>query len=178
MRINRRFLAGLSAALVLGCGSLAVTAPAALAATCSGTGCDGTDPYSTGCAGGSASYWVVETTPLIEDSTGVGNNSYGYVQLWWSQTCQTNWTRMVVNVSGVPAGMEEVILGTTNSRGDYMEGPETFSGAAGAHLSKQIYAGSILAASSGSLWTNADSGGVSGTELYYGYVAQPGYPLG
>jgi hypothetical protein len=142
--------------------------PAALAATCSGTSCDGQDPYSTGCAGPGASYYVVETTSLINDSTGVASNSYGYVQLWWSNTCDTNWTRMVVNVGGGTLGLEQVSLKSPNSAGD--TGCVSYSGGSkGAYVSCQIYAVGIPAKSTGRLY------GSSGPEIYHASVAQPGY---
>lgn len=56
-------------------------------ASCSQTGCDGLDPYDSGCAGGTASYYVAAMAYLP--------NGVGYVQLWWSNTCQTNWARTV-----------------------------------------------------------------------------------
>lgn len=56
------------------------------AATCSGTGCNGKDPQSSGCASGA-------TTVATAYFTG------GYVELRWSATCQTNWAR-VVSTSG------------------------------------------------------------------------------
>lgn len=76
---------------------------ARLTPTCSGTGCDGSDPYATGCAGPLASYYVAASVPL-NDSSGNANWSYGYVQIWWSITCQTNWGRIVVS-NGTPSQM-------------------------------------------------------------------------
>lgn len=155
----RRVLAAFCTALILGCGALVASAPAAFAATCKGTGCNGSDPYSTGCAGTGASYYVAATTPLIKDSTGVRSNSYGYIQLWWSNTCSTNWTRMVVNVSGATGG--EVVVSTSN--GDC---PSEISGAKGVYLSCQLYAPGIPAAAGGFLYSN------SGAELYHANLAQ------
>lgn len=64
----------------------------AAGATCSGTGCDQKNPYATGCAGGGASYRVLAVAYLIDPTTGY---TFGHVQLWWSDTCQTNWARYV-----------------------------------------------------------------------------------
>lgn len=61
-------------------------------ATCSGTGCDQKNPYATGCAGGVASYRVLAVAYLIDPRTGY---TFGHIQLWWSNTCQTNWARYV-----------------------------------------------------------------------------------
>jgi hypothetical protein len=168
MRHARRVIAAFSTALILGCGALVASAPAAFAATCSGTGCDAKDPYTTGCAGSGASYYVAETTPLISVATGVASNSYGYIQLWWSNTCHTNWTRMVVNVSGAASGYEDVVLDNPNSAGvSYYD--NHFGGAKGAYLTAQIYAPGIPAASDGYLYSS------SGSILYYASVFQPGF---
>lgn len=67
-----------------------------------GQHCDKTDPYDTGCAGSGASYYVVASFPLeYQDDPNQASWSYGYVQLWWSDTCHTNWTRTVSNINPV-----------------------------------------------------------------------------
>ncbi len=172
MRHTRRVIAAFSAALILGCGALVASAPAAFAATCSGTGCDGKDPYSSGCAGSGASYYVAETAPLINASTGVASNSYGYIQLWWSNTCHTNWARMVVNVSGATLGLEDVVLKSPNSAGLYHY-PIQFNGSEGTYLTPQIYAAGIPAEAEGSLYKNLGNGDLD--ELYYASAPQPGF---
>ena len=172
MRHARHVAAALCTALILGCGTLAASVPAAFAATCSGTGCDGKNPYSYGCAGPGASYYVAETTPLIDASTGVASNSYGYIQLWWSNTCSTNWTRMVVNVSGATLGLEDVVLKNANSAGQ-THYQSKFSGAEGTYLTSQIYAAGIPAEAEGSLYQNLGNGDL--IELYYATVAQSGF---
>lgn len=168
MHHTRRVIAAFSTALILGCGALVAYTPAAFAATCSGTGCDGENPYTSGCAGSGASYYVAETTPLIKDSTGVASNSYGYIQLWWSNTCGTNWTRMVINVSGAASAIEDLILERYNSAGDggYVD---QFNGAKGAYLTPQVYAVGIPGRSDGYLYNS------SGTEIYHASVEQPGF---
>lgn len=57
--------------------------------TCSQDGCNGYDPYDTGCAGNDASYRVVDSVPLYDWSRA----RVGYLQLWYSDTCRTNWAR-------------------------------------------------------------------------------------
>lgn len=64
----------------------------AAVATCSGTDCDQKNPYATGCAGGRASYRVLAVAYLIDPTTGY---TFGHAQLWFSDTCQTNWARYV-----------------------------------------------------------------------------------
>lgn len=62
---------------------------------CAGDGCDGFDPYATRCAGSGASYRVVDSVPA-ED---IFAARVGYLQLWYSDTCGTNWSRYVCTVS-------------------------------------------------------------------------------
>jgi len=50
---------------------------------CSGTDCDGLDPYSSGCAYAKAH--------LVQAAGSVITFSGGRVELWYSDTCQTNW---------------------------------------------------------------------------------------
>lgn len=51
--------------------------------------CAGQDPYADGCAGGSA-HWGVIQSGYVRDSS---NTIVGYIQLWYSNTCDTNWAR-------------------------------------------------------------------------------------
>src|SRR4051794_32485442 len=57
-------------------------------ASCAGSGCNGSDPYRTHCAGNGASYGVIASVPIT-----LGGIIYGWDQLWWSSTCYTNWAR-------------------------------------------------------------------------------------
>lgn len=100
MRITLKKACGAVAIFAAVAASAAVTAPNAQAAqarptcvvgpsgycsypSCSGTGCDHTDPYGTGCSVGA--YRV-----FPRDANGL--------ELWWSPACKTNW---VVIVSGL-----------------------------------------------------------------------------
>src|SRR5579863_960055 len=82
-------------------GSPALPAQAASVSSCasspSHSNCDGVFP---GGACTTGTYYVVDSLPLINNSTGRSSYSYGYVQLWWSNNCQTNWSRLVISVSG------------------------------------------------------------------------------
>lgn len=68
--------------------------------SCTGDGCDGFDPYATRCAGSGASYRVVASVPVVN----IFDARVGYLQLWYSDTCGTNWSRYVctVNASHCP----------------------------------------------------------------------------
>jgi hypothetical protein len=72
----------------------------ALAATCSGPGCTGTDPVATGCAGNvtvlsSARLWIYYTP----------SGTWGKVDLMYSNTCKTKWARVTsYNIKVQPDG--------------------------------------------------------------------------
>ena len=78
-----RLLATLAVlAVPLGAVVTLTTAQPAAAATCSGTGCNNTDPYATGC--GSGDYVVHSAADRVYGGT---------LQLWYGPNCGTNWTR-------------------------------------------------------------------------------------
>ena len=54
-----------------------------LTPTCSGNGCNYTDPYTSGCA---ANFWTVQGVWAPDGST--------YLELEWSPLCGTNWTQL------------------------------------------------------------------------------------
>jgi hypothetical protein len=93
--------------------------PAGVVPGCSGTGCDGRDAYTTDCAGQSwDSWWVLDVAYLTDPNTGY---AFGYVQLWWSGTCGTNWARYVcLHGSNCPTVTYAVqsALGASESRYD------------------------------------------------------------
>lgn len=76
--------------------------------SCSGTGCNGKDPYSTGCA----ATGYVQTGYPLDLSQGqnantkydkayiphVGEVIFGWVQNYYSTTCKTNWAVVTDNV--------------------------------------------------------------------------------
>jgi hypothetical protein len=118
--------------------------------SCSGERCNFTNPYATDCAGQSWDVWWVVLSGYLRDSHG---NIGGYVQLWWSATCQTNWTRVVSYHR--PYELEALIR-LQNGYGN----------TANASLSEQFYAPSTLACSSGAIWLG------SGSPTYSGEVSQ------
>src|SRR5215471_9809212 len=77
-----RLLAALAVlAIPMGTATVLAAQPAA-AATCSGTGCNDTDPYATGC-----SYNNYEVHGAADPVYG------GTLELWYGPSCGTNWTR-------------------------------------------------------------------------------------
>lgn len=70
--------------------------PANVFPGCSGTGCNGRDPYATDCAGQNwDSWWVADSVPVYNWQRA----RVGWLQLWYSGTCGTNWSRFVCTVS-------------------------------------------------------------------------------
>lgn len=121
---------------------------------CSRQGCNFTNPYSTDCAGQSWDSWWVVLSSYLRDSHGTIG---GYVQLWWSATCQTNWTRVVSYHT--PYELEALIrlqLGFGNN--------------SNATISEQFYAPTTLACAYGGIWLGP------GSPTYTGQVSQ--YPGG
>jgi hypothetical protein len=143
----RLLIAGLFATFALGLGAVVLSAAPAFAATCGGTGCDHTDPYTSGCAGPGASYYVVATTPIYKGSTKV---QAGYVQLWYSSTCGTNWARTVVFNDGLnDVFYVKTGVATTDGRSDvYDQFP-------GTSWTNQLYAPAVKAQACGEI--EADS---------------------
>jgi len=119
-----------------------------------------------GCSGN----YVVGSAPLTDESTGVASWNYGYVQLWYSNSCAENWTRVVSLTSGTtfvradlyrqdgahkcgassPTEDTCTVTGTTT-----VESPPLYS-----PVLKDFATGVVLT--------------TSGTE-YYGQWAQPGF---
>jgi len=85
----RRLMAGLFAMLAIGAVITVVPAQPALAVSCYGDYCSGVDPQSSGC---SADGYTVASAGVY------GSGGTSIVELRWSPTCKTNWTR--VNWSG------------------------------------------------------------------------------
>jgi hypothetical protein len=75
--------------------ALMVTPAPVSAASCSGTGCNGQDPGTTGCTSGSYTVYSATNT-FWASSTFWATVS---VDLRWSPTCQTNWARAAVTSS-------------------------------------------------------------------------------
>ncbi|MEG3636015.1 DUF2690 domain-containing protein [Micromonospora palythoicola] len=90
VRNARRLAAAAAGALITA--SLLVATPAS-AATCSGHGCDGTDPIDTGC---SANARNATTHPKYITQ---GSTTLAVVELRWSEACKTNWGRISNRVS-------------------------------------------------------------------------------
>ncbi|GAB3848570.1 hypothetical protein GCM10029963_31640 [Micromonospora andamanensis] len=90
IRNARRLAAAAAGALIAA--SLLVATPAS-AATCSGHGCDGTDPIDTGCSANARN--ATQYPKYIMQ----GSTTLAVVELRWSETCKTNWGRISNRVS-------------------------------------------------------------------------------
>lgn len=72
----------------------------ARAATCTGSGCAGKDPVATGCYSGST---VLSSAPVY--AYGTGGWIVGKIELRYSSTCKTKWSRVVpYNYAVYPGG--------------------------------------------------------------------------
>lgn len=81
----------LTALLILMMGIAIMPFDSVSAASCSGSGCNGLDPQATGCATGAI---TVETKTITQNGSSIK------VELRWSSTCQTNWSRVTNTSSG------------------------------------------------------------------------------
>lgn len=110
-------------------------------------GCHGQDPIATGCAN--------DATTVLE-----GFFSWGHLELRWSPSCQTNWTRFTANVSDT----WEVSVHRSDgaSFGDLVLGLQ----AGQQWYTNMVYAPSLPAAACANV-TGGDTGGC---------IRQPGYP--
>jgi hypothetical protein len=77
---------------LLGAGAI-VGSTNAFAANCSGYGCDNRDPIASGC--NDARTYTVASDPLKYDASG---SVIGWLDLRYSPTCGTNWSRVRSNV--------------------------------------------------------------------------------
>lgn len=126
--------------------SVALAAPG-----CTGTGCNGKDPYVMKCAGSGASYGVVATAKIYNPVT---KAELGYVQLWWSYTCKTNWAR---TVSWVPSSLVDAYVWTAST----MYGNTTYGQSVA--ISPMIYAPTTKAQAYGGVWVNSSNNGTAVT---------------
>lgn len=85
-------------AMAIGVLVFAGPATPANAVTCYGDYCSGKDPAATGCDSGAV-------------TTKVYNTSIASLQVRWSPTCKTNWTRLII----YPTGKRCVTMGTIKS---------------------------------------------------------------
>jgi hypothetical protein len=111
-------------------------------------------------------HYVVDSSPLVRQGDGVANWAFGYIQLWWSDNCQTNWARLVVNTT---QGNDYLALVQRQNPFDdvgqyYDPGFGNFHGP-GAYLSQMAYAPDSKACALGQ---------VSGTGLPLLYEGQTG----
>jgi hypothetical protein len=127
------------------------------AASPSHANCDGVQP---GGACTTGTYYVVDTAPLTNDS-GQSSNSYGYIQLWWSKNCQSNWARLVINLSGKWIAQPYVETQTGSPGYAYND---YYNVGPGAYLSPMLYAPGVKAC--------ADGEALGSTSDYFAYAGQ------
>lgn len=112
---NLKFLAGLFIALIVAPVAIVMNTTPAFAVSCSGYGCDGQDPVSTGCDSGA---YTVASDPLKYDA---GGSTIGWIDLRYSPTCGTNWarTRSNIGVQSLSASVSRPNSYTTHEVGNY-----------------------------------------------------------
>ena len=176
-RLQRTLLIQLFTSVLVAVGLLAVgPASAAHAATSqltattsacaahpSAANCDGA--FATAEAGDpctSGTYYVVASAPLTGSNSG-SSYSNGYVQLWWSQTCQSNWTRIVVE----PAGTWLIEPTVYVSSGSPSSESAQWTGGPGAYISPMIYAPTAEACSSAAAYPSTGGNILTGVTGQY-----------
>jgi hypothetical protein len=118
MKRGRRRMVLMIVMVLVGMVFVLPAAPA-FAVTCSGSGCEGKNPQTTGCS----------TDAITAYSTAIPN---GKVELRWSQTCETFWSRVtswigpttirtrVQRQSGSPSTYDDIDYGATQAYNDKM----------------------------------------------------------
>ncbi len=81
----------------------------ALRAACSGNGCNNIDPATTSCPTGA---YTVQTKTIYRNGT---TTPIGYVELRWSPSCQTNWSRVTRTDGAYAEGMYATIKRYSNN---------------------------------------------------------------
>jgi hypothetical protein len=101
---SKRGIAGAVTAIMLAFPvAVVATATPASAASCFGAYCEGQDPVDTGCSADA----VTVATAAITNSSG---NVIGRVDLRWSNSCETNWTRTVSYIGGQQLVAQSIAL--------------------------------------------------------------------
>lgn len=67
------------------------------AVTCSGRGCNGKDPYSSGCA---QSAVLISRKSFLDPASGIAVAYQTWLDTYYSRTCGTNWVRVSQNPFG------------------------------------------------------------------------------
>jgi Protein of unknown function (DUF2690) len=157
-------------AIPLAAGAAFLVSPTASAATtsatvgCSGYGCDGTDPSSTGCAAN-----AITAEQQTEYEANGSGYAVGYVQLRYSKTCRTVWTRIIVFYAA-PDGYEGI--GTIYRNSDHNQVScyaytNDYSISLGGYTcyTLQEYDGGVTSAAYASLY-DPSAGGVTARQIH------------
>jgi hypothetical protein len=154
---SRGLAVRLAAALFLTAGLIAsapaLPAQAASVSSCAASpspaNCDGVLP---GGACTTGTYYVVDSAPLINEA-GQSSYNYGYIQLWWSKNCQSNWARLVISVSGSWTA-EAYVQTATGSPGS--EWKVYYNAGPGAYVSPMLYAPGVKACAYGEAFNSTN----------------------
>jgi hypothetical protein len=140
------------------------TQPAGFGPTCSGSSCNGKNPYSTNCAGQAWDSWWVAESALVKQDT--NSSTAGYVQLWYSSTCQTNWARLVIQTVHAWSWVDVMLTDGSIASASDETGASTLIG-------PELFAPVLLACVHGTfaVYPNNSNAEV----LYDGWASQPGW---
>jgi len=123
---------------------------------CSGNACNGVDPMDTNCYKDA----FTASTRSIYGITGGKKKKIGYVQLRWSPTCRTNWSRVTRTDGYWGEGMVAYITRSDGlKKSDFHEGYTTI-------WSPMVYAPSPYCAKAGALIDYSVSSGNGTTPCY------------
>jgi hypothetical protein len=146
---------------------VAATTSPALAATCSGNGCNGTDPQATGC---SANAITLSSARMITIRSG---GDVGSIEMRYSRTCRTQWIRVtsrITDCSGDPCTNMARIRRPAGADGgaiSYQDNGRPGSGQV-SQWSRQVYTPSTRSCGTGAIDTGNDTGvpnRVNGAEI-------------
>jgi hypothetical protein len=132
----------------------------ASAATCSGHGCDYQDPTATGCSSGA---YTVTSAPVTYNGI-----QYGTVELRWSPTCQTNWSRLTISAGGSNAQHYDRQVWVARQSDDAQVGFDWTSDGS------PIYGDMLYAPGCAEAWGTIQIGS---NVIAYGIAVQPGCSL-
>lgn len=103
-------IAGCSILLLAYTGALPVSAATTkIDPACAGHGCDGSDPYTTMCAGQLFDHEYLVLSSAIE----LAGQMWGTVQLWYSPLCRTSWARTVASTPHILQSATLTLLSAT-----------------------------------------------------------------
>ena len=142
---HRRLGAVLAAGALTACGLLGIVAPAGAQVhplvSCSGNGCTDKDPVQTGCSSDGRS--------ILSGPVSYNGTSFGTIELFWSNTCGTNWAELFPASANNPEQLPRsarVWRGSDGHSESY-----TYTGSGSPIWTNMVYAANTCAGASGTM---------------------------